>query len=113
MRPIRWVSEGAWHNELRWLMENNGGRWAAPSTGFTAVDMAIRCLPTDTLVLVGFDATTPDKDGWGDHTGNWPANLVAGHNFALEKQAIAQLRDDGRWLFESMPVAVEWPGAPC
>jgi hypothetical protein len=58
-RPVRWATESLLAEEVRCC-------GAEPSTGFTAVDMAIRMVGAPEVSLYGFDATTPEAPGWGD-----------------------------------------------
>ena len=87
----------------------NGGRFVGPSTGFTAIDMAImRAGPGGVVAIYGFDAVTQDKPGWDEARGgkSWPAEVA--HNFPREKQLLAELRDKGVWLGHPCPVKLEW-----
>jgi hypothetical protein len=112
LRPIRHVPEYLWQHEAAALhMEQRCKRdEVPPSTGFTAIDMALRILPVTELVLYGFDATTQDRPGWGDNNPQWRDD--GPHDLAAEKRLIARLADNGEWLGEKFGVKVVWPDRP-
>ena len=103
-KPIRWYPDPWYAEAVKFL----GG---CPSTGFVAVDIAVRAMVPDVLVLYGFDATKPGLPGWDDAR----KPMVDHHNFTKEKLTIAALRDRQEWLGEpwwEKPPVVEWPNAP-
>lgn len=110
---IRWVTDWQWQREAAELARVGAGPfagrdWTAPTTGFTAVDMALRALRPARLCLYGFDATAPDAPGYDAGPCSWQ------HDFTGEKLHLAALRDHGHWLGESLgwTIAVTWPDAP-
>lgn len=112
LRPIRWIPEAAWAEELAHLCGLRGG-WSAPSTGFTAVDLALRVWRPDELLLCGFDATEPGASGWNDARDEpWPLVQAQGHGLAVEKLCFATLRDRGLWLGQPCATRVLWAGTP-
>ncbi len=101
----RWrqISDTLWKR-----MRAHLGRF--PSTGITAVAMAIDLLPVDELLLFGFDGTTPDKPNYHDARRPNPNDPHA-HDQLAEKRAIAELLD-GQWLGEPSKVKLIWPDMP-
>lgn len=81
-----------------------------PSTGFTAADIALCVLPVTELHLFGFDATTQDRPGWGDHNPIW--SDAGPHDLWAEKSLLARLADAGVWLGQPKGVEVVWPARP-
>lgn len=101
-RPIRWITSENVIEEADFLR-------AEPTTGFTAVDMAIRYLRPAEVTLYGFDATTPAAPGWGDAKYLAPGwNAAYPHDFPAEKVAFAELRDRGVWLGQPCGVRLSW-----
>lgn len=108
LRPIRWVSESMWVAEQH-LLTRRRGSWAAPSTGFTAIDMALAIWQPAELFLAGFDATEPTAPGWNDARGEaWPLALALGHDLGGEKAVIRELNDKHTWLGNPLTVKIEW-----
>ena len=116
MRPMHFISEDLWEAEKAYLSATTSRehKWAAPTTGFTALDMALRILNPELIKLYGFDATVEGKPGWGDarEVIKWLPS-AGGHDMLAEKQAIAALRDTGVWLGKPCDTKIVWPGAPC
>jgi len=104
-RRIRWVSEAWRRGEVSFL----GGR--DPSSGFTAVDMAIRLGGATEITLYGFDAVAPDRPGFHDARGPFPF-IGTAHPWRAEKRAYADLAARGLWMGERWPVRVRWPSRP-
>lgn len=101
MRRVRHVSEAFWDAEQRALTAVAGGEWHAPSTGLTALHLALAFLPELTeITLYGFDATHPDEPGWGDalRKVSWTADANKGHSFRHEKWLIDHLCETGDFL---------------
>lgn len=111
-RPIRWVTEQAWRREFDAIARFSAGANPAPSTGFTAVDMAIRLGP-DELHIWGFDAVRPELPGWGDGSGmKWPGHADKVHSAWAEKLVLAELADKHVWLGEPCAVPLVWHNRP-
>lgn len=113
MRPIRWIGERIWQSEKESLMavSDSTAFEVPPTTGFTAIDMAIRALNPAEIVLYGFDATLQDKNGWGDNNPQWTKGCEA-HDMYAEKLLIHKLAIEGVWLGEKCEVKVAWPHNP-
>lgn len=103
-RPIRWVTAD-------FAKVAACALGAEPTTGFTAVDMAVRMLGASELTLYGFDATTPDRPGWGDARTVIPWQADYPHRQDLEKIAFTRLRDEAQWLGRSCGTRLAWKGA--
>ncbi len=100
-RVVRQTTEEDWAAQAAAIQ-------SAPSTGFTAVDMAISSVPNITkLVLYGFDATVPDSPGWNDARPycQWPPECP--HDFAAEKRELAKMAH-GYWLGEPIDFKLVW-----
>jgi hypothetical protein len=112
LRPIRWVTQAMWNHELAMLtlLSKTKTPEAPPSTGFTAVDMAIHLYQPTEILLYGFDATTKDRDGWSDNNPQWTDN--GPHDLHLEKQLIHKLAAEGVWINGPCGVKVTWPDDP-
>ncbi len=67
---------------------------ARPTGGFAALQMALETKP-DELGIFGFDASTPDAEGWGHWWGeDWnDGRTLAVHKLDREKAAIAEWCD--------------------
>jgi len=103
-RLIRWVTEPFASEEAHFC-------GAAPSTGFAAVDMAIRMAGAREISLYGFDATTPEAPGWGDGGPDTiPWSPIDAHAFRCEKIRFTQLRDEHKWIDGEVPVRLNWRG---
>ena len=111
-RPIYVIGEEAWAAELACLTGLSDRDWAAPTTGFTAIDMLLRRAPEE-LLLCGFNATREGAPGWGDAYQVTPWQPSAGgHDMLAEKQAIRQILENGTWLGRPCSTRVIWPDAP-
>lgn len=77
-----------------------------PTTGICAVRMALEHRP-DELVIAGFDATEPDKDGWGNKFFEW-LGVETYHNFAAEKRALGLLAEKGLFCGQKWSTKVTW-----
>jgi len=111
-RPISVVTEERWDLEARGLSALSERPWCAPTTGLTAVDMALARSP-DELLLVGFDATVPGRPGWGDArpVSPWRSD-AGGHDLLAGKRALYELLEGGRWLGRPCRTKLIWPDAP-
>lgn len=103
-RPIRWVP-------IAYAKEVAEALGAEPTTGFMAVDMAIRMLRAPEIGLYGFDAVRPGEPGWGDAREVWPWLVNYPHRQDLEKIAFTRLRDEGTWLGQPCATRLNWRGA--
>lgn len=67
-----------------------------PTTGLLAVDMALAAGAKE-LLIVGFDATTPEEPGW--RYGNPKLHYATGpgHDFSAEKQMLDTLCSEQTW----------------
>lgn len=112
LRAIRWVTEDMWQREMAilTLLSETKRPTAPPSTGFTAVDMAIHLYRPDEIHLYGFDATLPGRPGWGDNNPQWCDS--GPHDLDLEKQLIHKLAAEGIWINRPCGVKVTWPDDP-
>lgn len=112
LRPIRWITEDLWQREMAMLtlLSKTHKPTVPPSTGFTAVDMAIHLYAPAELVLYGFDATLKDKPGWRDNNPQWRDD--GPHDLHLEKQLIHKLAVENVWIGEPCGVRVIWPDDP-
>lgn len=97
--PLRWISDYQWH-----LEQVAVGR--PPTTGFTAVHLAMLQLAPARLVLAGFDATTPDRPNFDDRP------EACCHDFAAEKRLLAALRKTGDFLRQKWRTEVVWLDPP-
>lgn len=112
--PIRWITDWQWQLEVAALVRAPGAgfegrQWIPPTTGLTAVHLALLGLRPRRLCLYGFDATVPAAQGYD--AGTWSHH----HDFAGEKAILAALRDHAMWLGQPLPHAdceVIWPDAP-
>lgn len=80
-----------------------------PSVGFIAVHMAMHLLRPESLLLAGFDSTTPDAPNYAPARVDWRRTF--GHDFALEKQMFAAIRES-RWMGDPTKTRLEWIGEP-
>jgi len=112
LRPIRWVTQAMWNREWAVLTQLSDAKTpdCPPSTGFTAIDMAIHLYQPAEIVLYGYDATRKDRPGWGDHNPQWDDN--GPHDLHLEKWLIDKLLTDGIWLGKPCNVKITWPDNP-
>jgi hypothetical protein len=112
LRPIRWVTEFMWQREMACLtlLSKRGSPLCPPSTGFTAIDLAIRLYQPRELLLYGFDAIAKERPGWGDNNPEWQDD--GPHDLGLEKQLIFRLMIDRVWINEPCGVQVVWPDCP-
>ena len=98
--PLAWITDYQWQKE-----ELAIGR--PPTTGLTAVHMALLQLEPARLVLAGFDATTPDRPGFDNRPGS------ENHDFQAEKRLLAGLRDHRTFLGQEWDCCeVEWIDPP-
>lgn len=94
----------------RWRELARALRGEYPSTGFVAVDMAMNILKPEKLILFGYDATHPDREGWADARDGSPWT-TCGHPMAMEKWMIAQITM-GSWCGNRCNTQLEWPHMP-
>jgi hypothetical protein len=109
--PVRQMDKNADSRLSKWLrkLAKNQGR-CIPSTGLRAVHRAVLMKP-EHLTIIGFDATTPDKPGWNDLGNPWRKTWAL-HGFVFEKQVLASLVDDKKWLGQKVDFSVDWVGRP-
>jgi len=103
-REVLQVPRETWDLESAKLTAANDRKWVSPTTGFTAVHMALERAPAE-LVIVGFDATEPGKPGWGewsDAQPRWPGP-PKDHDLAAEKELLA------RWAEERVFCGLPFP----
>lgn len=112
LRSVRWVTEDMWQREMAalTLASRTHKPTSPPSTGFTAVDMAIHIYAPGEIVLYGFDATTQSKPGWGDANPEWKDD--GPHDLYQEKVIINRLLTHAEWIGEPCGVRVTWPDNP-
>ena len=101
--PLFWYTHEEWMEATLFLE-------AEPSTGFVAIQMALRRFPRCRLVIFGFDSTTPDAPNWEDAT-PFPGGNMSAHPFLREKQAIAAI-DGGQWMGRPTAATLTWPNRP-
>lgn len=104
-RAIRWVGEDQWHDEEAHLQ-------ASPTTGFTAVTMALDLLAPESITLYGFDATVKGAPGYQDARPSEHLVWSEGHSYEREKLALVELRDKGHWLGQPVKTKLFWPCCP-
>lgn len=109
-RVVEKVPNSIWQKTTEWL-RGYGSKLLRPTTGLTAVSMALARRPVG-LIIVGFDATTKDKPGWGDNVavGEW--RDIPTHDVLAEKRMLADLDDHGLWCGEKVTSKVNWLGRP-
>ncbi len=111
LRPIRWVPDAMWWKECACISAlSSFAPFAPPSTGFTAVDMALRIFEPEELWLYGFDGTVQGKPGWGDNNPQWRDD--GPHDLYVEKLLIHRLMTTGEWLGKPCGTRVVWPHCP-
>lgn len=111
---LRWVTDKQWNVLSAQLVRVGqgafqGGAWTAPTTGFTAVAMALHALRPKVISLYGFDATSPDAPNFGR------GHQASQHDFHAEKLYLAALMDHGTWLGQPLDYPapkVLWPDRP-
>jgi hypothetical protein len=110
--PVRCVRRETWL-AVRNYIRIFGSKKLRPTTGLMAVAMEME-FPPHFLWLTGFDATTPDQPGWGDHngevTGQW--RIRETHDHLTEKRVLAELVDKGLWLGKPVDTEAMWLGRP-
>lgn len=104
LRPIRWVPREMWLGLAEYL-------GSAPTTGFTAIAMALVLFRPPELHLYGYDATTADKPNYHDARREIPREEAACHNVAREKQVIAEMLG-GKWLGVPCETRLVWHEMP-
>lgn len=112
LRPTFWIPERQWRREAAYLAVESKQDWieTPPSTGFTAIDMALHLFAPDELVLYGFDATVASARGWGDNNPHWSDN--GPHDLLAEKRLLHRLAMAGEWLGKQRQTKVVWPDNP-
>ena len=102
-QPIRWYTERELHIATQCLE-------AEPSTGFVAVDMALRRFPDCSLCIFGFDSTVPNAPNWEDAKRH-PGGNVSQHSFIEEKRMISRI-DEGEWMCQPTKAGLIWENRP-
>jgi len=91
-----------------WIREYFQG--IEPTTGMSVIADVLENIKPDELIIVGFDAVSPDrKETWGDWwTGTFDKTAPMVHNYVIEKQILAEWIMTGafcgRGFPETMPV---------
>lgn len=101
---------------IRWMPTESFCRSDAyigrsPTTGFTAVNMAIHIHRPDEIHLFGFDATTRDRPNYDDARRKIPLWVDDYHNMEREKWVISELFN-GHWLGEPCTTRLTWHDMP-
>jgi hypothetical protein len=111
-RKICWMDKKADNLLTHWLRKL-AKRRVVPSTGLRAVCRAVHRLKAVPALLsvIGFDATKPDKPGWGDKGNPWRKTWRL-HDFVAEKQVLASLVDGRKWLGSRVAFKTDWVGRP-
>lgn len=110
-RPVEKVKDEVWQETAQSLHIYGGSKQLRPTTGLTAIAMALHHEPVG-LMIVGFDATTPDRSGWGDNKEVESWREVGTHDHLAEKKMIANLVDDRSWCGRKVSTKVVWMGRP-
>lgn len=107
--PVRWVLHSQWSRQANHIGRMGNADPTSPSTGFCAVDMAIRYFKAKRISIIGFDSTSEETYQFSDGSSPPPS----GHCWAGEKEALAQMADHRVWLGLPLPgVELNWVGRP-
>jgi len=92
--PARWVSNRTYmalrERLLRLHKANPNAHDCWPSTGLVALAMGLQ-MRSESLTLIGFDATLKSAPGWGEYAGVNTWLDVTGHDFVAEKKLIGKM----------------------
>jgi len=110
-RVVEQVPVTIWQETACFLRDEGGSELLRPTTGLTALAMAIARRPVG-ILIAGFDATTKDRPGWGDNNPTAEWRDVPTHDVLAEKRMMARLADTGMWCGRNVTSKVKWLGRP-
>lgn len=111
------IVKAAQFNVIRWMptelfCRSDAYIGRSPTTGFTAINMALHVLQPREIHLFGFDATTRDAPNSDDARRRIPDEMYTEfHDMLAEKRVIAELFD-GKWLGEPCGTRLVWHEMP-
>lgn len=111
------IVKAAQWNVIRWMptelfCRSDAYIGRSPTTGFTAINMALHVLQPREIHLFGFDATTRDGPNSDDARRRIPDEMYTEyHDMLAEKRVIAELFV-GKWLGEPCGTRLVWHEMP-
>ncbi|MFA5618041.1 MAG: hypothetical protein WDK95_14475 [Syntrophorhabdaceae bacterium] len=111
------IVNAAQFNVIRWMptelfCKSDAYIGRSPTTGFTAINMALHILQPREIQLFGFDATTRDGPNSDDARRRIPDEMYTEyHDMLAEKRVIAELFR-GKWLGEPCKTTLVWHDMP-